>query len=222
MKKAVTNNFTSFYKGPYTVVKIKKNLNFHDCYDGMKKNVEVLYNMLKKYKTREQFLLRMQNGTRPQLQETTSSAEITDEKFIEIEVEGTVLPGCANQNAAAEETDNEYYTPQNKKNKIPKFGTSKKSSRAIIPAVGKEDNKSFTKSSAGAQQLFLELNRHKSVPPLRGKSTGVRSVSELFAHNFVYIDDDDNSDNDYVFASGSKWVVTMDKEADLSNLNIPS
>ena len=111
----------------------------------------------------------MQNGTRPQLQETTSSAEITDEKFIEIELEGTVLPGCANQNAAAEETDNEYYTRQKRKNKIPKFGTSKKSSRAIIPAVGKEEYKSFSKSSAGAEQHFLELNRHKSVPRLRGK-----------------------------------------------------
>ena len=78
----------------------------------MKHFNKMRYDRLKKYKSREQFFVRMKNLGRPQQQETASSAEKRDDELIEIEVERTVLPGHAKDNLAAEETKNEEYTPQ--------------------------------------------------------------------------------------------------------------
>ena len=58
--------------------------------------------------------------------------------------------------------------------------------------------------------------RQKCVSSPREKSTCARSVPKRFADYFFQNDNDHNCDNGVVFASGSKSVVTMDKEGDLS------
>ena len=69
------------------------------------------------FKTREQFFVQP---------EKISSAEETDDNFIEKEVEETVLQGHAKLKLAAEETNNEEYTPRDKQKEIPYLVTIEK------------------------------------------------------------------------------------------------
>ena len=115
VRKGETKKLTSFYKGPYIIVKIINDLNFCVCQDGTKKFFKVLYKRLKKYETRENFFRPINNVSRAQQQEMTSWVGKKDDNFIKIEVKA-VFPGHAKHNAAADETNIEEYTHQNKQN----------------------------------------------------------------------------------------------------------
>ena len=71
-----------------------------------KKIIKMKYDRLKKPKTREHFFVGIENISRPQQQEPTSSVEKPDDEFFVIEVEETVLPGHAIHNVGGEETSN--------------------------------------------------------------------------------------------------------------------
>ena len=84
--------------------------------------------------------MRMKNVSMPQQQVTSSVAE-TDDDFIEVKVEETVLPGHVKHKVATEETNIEECTPQNVRSKIPNVGTSEDSGGSISPAAEKKSVK---------------------------------------------------------------------------------
>ena len=79
---------------------------------------------MKKYKTGELLFVRMENDSRPQQQDTTSSLCETEDDFIEVEVEETVLRGHAKHISAPEDTNIEECTPQKVQNNIPKVAAT--------------------------------------------------------------------------------------------------
>ena len=90
VKKGETRKFTSFYRGPWTIVKIINDLNFRVKDKKTKKAIKVHYGQLKKYKMREKpFTLESQAKQRTTVKEEKNISLNSSEHDDIIEIESS-------------------------------------------------------------------------------------------------------------------------------------
>ena len=156
VKKGETRKFTSFYRGPYIIVKVISDLNFKVEDKKTRKAIKVHYDRLKNYKTREKLLTpepEAKRKTTVKNQKDIALNSSSDNDIHEIEsstdIESNLNP--ENQSDAEDANDSLYFTNDTSENeaKESERETSKGQEKANKVAEGGGTNSSKLKEYAG-------------------------------------------------------------------------